>query len=94
MSRVSDATFTQKISHASHDQASNAHAFRITIKYECDRLRCRMFKWDTLAEFTQKCDASTWMLQNTSMSDRDKSAELLKLTKNGHGIADIMQATP
>jgi len=33
VSRVSDATFTQKISHASHDQASNAHAFRITTQY-------------------------------------------------------------
>ena len=29
---------------------------RITIQYECDRFRCRLSKWDTLAVFTQKCD--------------------------------------
>ena len=88
VSKVSDTTFTQKQSHASHDQTSDAHEFRITIQYVCDRLRCRISKWDTLAEFTQKCDASTWMLQNTSKSDRDTSTELGKQEKSGLKISE------
>ena len=39
--------------------------------------------WDTLAEFTQKCDVSACLLQNTSKSDRDKSTELGKPGKSG-----------
>ena len=47
-------------------------------------------EWDTLA-FTQKCDASTWMLQNTSKSDResrDTSTELGKQEKSGLKISE------
>ena len=38
--------------------------------------------WDTLAEFTQKCDVSACLLQNTSKSDRYKSPELGKQEKS------------
>lgn len=50
----------------------------ITIKYGSDRLRFHVslgYLWGTLAEFTQKCDVSAWMLQNTSKSGIDKSTE-------------------
>ena len=66
---------------------SELHRITKSIQYECDRLRCRISKWDTLAEFTQKCDASTWMLQNTSKSDRDTSTELGKQQKSGLKIS-------